>query len=446
MMDLTEINFDGIIGPTHHYGGLSSGNLASHEHRWKPSHPREAALQGLAKMEMLRERGIVQAVLPPPPRPVLSVLRSVGFSGFDEEIVRDAWSEAPSLLSASYSASAMWTANAATFTPGCDAGDGKSHFTPANLVSMFHRSIEPPASGRILRQVFGDERFFVHHDPLPAGRDFSDEGAANHTRLGAGSGSVGLHLFVFGFVPFEEEPRLRFPARQSLEASRAVARLHRIPAERCFFARQAPEAIEAGVFHNDVAAVGNENLLLYHERAFVDGRRLADQLEEHFPAIGGGRLLVREVPEARVSLQEAVRTYLFNSQVVTLPEGSMLLLAPEECCKSRAVREVIEEWIRDEENPITEVCYADLRQSMRNGGGPACLRLRVLLSMEERNALRGRVILTPELSVELAQWIRRNYRETLSPPDLADPRLIEECRRGLEELSVLLDLATGSAV
>lgn len=435
-----EINFDGLVGPTHHYGGLSAGNLASHLHRWEVSHPRAAALQGLAKMKLLTDRGIAQAVLPPPARPVFSVLRAAGFTGSEEEIVREAWQDAPAFLSACYSASAMWTANAATFTPACDTTDGKSHFTPANLVSMFHRSIEPPATAMLLKEIFGEERFFTHHAPLPPGRPLSDEGAANHTRLAGDPAGPGIHLFVYGFVPFEEEPALHFPARQSLEASRAIARLHRISSGQCIFARQSSRAIDAGVFHNDVAAVGNEGLFVYHEEAFVDGPALMEELAARFSAICGGQLQCRCVPAEQVSLEEAVATYLFNSQLVTLSAGGMLLLAPQECRESSAVRSVIEAWIEDGGNPIAEVAYVDLRESMRNGGGPACLRLRVALSREERDALRGRVILTPDLADDLESWIRRHYRETLSPADLADPRLIEENRRALGELSVLLEL------
>lgn len=437
---LMEINFDGIVGPTHHYGGLSSGNLASRQHRWQVSRPREAALQGLAKMDLLAGQGVAQAVLPPRRRPALQVLRAAGFSGADEEIVTQAWKEAPELLSACYSASAMWTANAATFTPACDAADNRSHFTPANLISMFHRSMEPPSTAAILRRIFADPRFFAHHEPLPPVRPFSDEGAANHTRLCGLGGGPGVHLFVYGFVPFEEEPRLRFPARQSLEASRAVARLHRIPPDRCLFARQAPEAIDAGVFHNDVAAVGNENVFLHHEEAFAEGESVAEELEEKFSAASTEPLHCREVPASQVSLEEAVRTYLFNSQLLSLPEGGMLLLAPEECRESVAVADVIKQWVRDPKLPLARVSYVNLRQSMRNGGGPACLRLRVVLSPEELESLRGRVILTPGLSEDLAGWIRRNYRESLAPPDLADPALMEESHRAVQELFALLEL------
>ena len=437
---LTEVNFDGLIGPTHHYGGLSSGNIASHKHRWQVSHPREAALQGLAKMKLLADRGLAQALLPPPRRPILSILHRAGFSGSEGKILKEAWQEAPELLSACFSASAMWTANAATVTPACDANDQKTHFTPANLLSMFHRSIEPPATANLLRTIFADTRFFSHHRPLPAGRPFSDEGAANHTRFSANSVDPGIHLFVYGFEPFKEEPPRKYPTRQSLEASCSIARLHQIPPERCIFARQASEAIDAGVFHNDVASVGNENVFLYHEKTFEDPEKVIQELNEKFAEFCGGPLHLRSVSETRVSLAEAVSTYLFNSQLLTLPEGGMLLLAPEECRRSSAVTSVIEEWIADSELPIVEVEYVDIRESMQNGGGPACLRLRVPLRKEEIDSLQGRVLLTSELFTKLETWIHSHYRETLALPDLTDPRLIEENDRAITELSRILKL------
>lgn len=439
-----EVNFDGIVGPTHHYGGLSTGNLASTDHRWQLSHPREAALQGLAKMKLLADRGIRQAVLPPPRRPALEVLRLSGFRGTDEAIVRDAWREAPQLLSACYSASSMWTANAATVTPSRDSRDGHTHFTPANLISMFHRSIEPATTSHLLRTIFGNPTFFRHHDPLPSGRPFSDEGAANHTRFWFGN-SRGIHFFAYGFTPFEKEPPLRYPARQSREASRAIARLHQIPPELCVFARQSARAIDSGVFHNDVASVGNENLILYHEDAFEEPENVIRELREKFASICGSELHCSGVSSSRLSLEEAVATYLFNSQLISLPEGGMLLLAPEECRQSSNVTSIVQDWIQDETHPIVEAQYVNLRQSMQNGGGPACLRLRVPLREEEIEAIGGRVLLTEDLFSDLETWIRTHYRETLSPPDLADPSLIAENRRAIDELLEILELDRGNA-
>ena len=198
--DLTahEVNFDGIIGPTHNYAGLSFGNLASQKHGHTTSNPREAALQGLAKMKFLADLGVKQAVLPPQRRPDLGMLRRLGFGGSDADVLWNAWKQEPRLLAAAYSASSMWAANAATITPSMDAADGRLHFTPANLVTNFHRSIESFATGATLKAIFADKTAFVHHDPLPASSFLADEGAANHTRLCSTHGTAGIELFVYG--------------------------------------------------------------------------------------------------------------------------------------------------------------------------------------------------------------------------------------------------------
>ena len=54
---LREINFDGIIGPSHNYAGLSYGNLAATRNAGHVSHPRAAALQGIAKMRANLDQG-----------------------------------------------------------------------------------------------------------------------------------------------------------------------------------------------------------------------------------------------------------------------------------------------------------------------------------------------------------------------------------------------------
>src|SRR5690242_2694348 len=116
-MSLREFNFDGLVGPTHNYGGLSPGNVASTLHGGEISNPREAALQGLEKMRFVSSLGVGQAVLPPQPRPSLKALRALGFVGSDEEVVTRAARESDHLLRLCSSAASMWTANAATVAP-----------------------------------------------------------------------------------------------------------------------------------------------------------------------------------------------------------------------------------------------------------------------------------------------------------------------------------------
>ena len=177
-----EVNFDGLIGPSHNYGGMSDGNLASKTNAGDVSNPREAALQGLEKMRMLVRAGFVQGVLPPLARPNFGFLVDAGFIGSDANILEQAAEQAPRLLKAAYSASSMWTANAATVSTSADTELGRLHLTSANLSSMLHRSIEHPETTGTLAMIFEAEQAFSVHAALPMHAAFADEGAANHVR------------------------------------------------------------------------------------------------------------------------------------------------------------------------------------------------------------------------------------------------------------------------
>lgn len=424
-----EMNFDGLVGPTHNFAGLAFGNVASAKNARQVSSPRAAVLEGLAKMAAVHALGVPQGLLPPQERPRLDVLRRLGFEGDEATLVAKAARQAPGLLASVYSASSMWAANAATVSPSADTDDERVHLTAANLVSSLHRSLEAESTTRALRRIFAGDRFVVH-EPLPACDSLGDEGAANHTRLHAGRGE-GVEVFVYGRAATGPRPR-RFPARQTLEASEAVARLHGV--RRAVFVRQNPSAIDAGAFHNDVVSVGHERALLWHEDAFADAgdvERVAAEL-----ARLGVELVSWRVRRDELSLEEAVETYLFNSQIVTSDAG-WVLLAPTECERSDAARAVIE---RLKTEGLADARFLEVRQSMRNGGGPACLRLRVELTDVERAQVRSSCVFSEALHRQLAQWAERHYRETLAPADLADPALIEEGRRALDELTQILDL------
>jgi succinylarginine dihydrolase len=429
-----EVNFDGIVGPTHNYAGLSFGNVASQKHGLSVSNPREAALQGLAKMKFLAGLGLKQGVLPPQERPDLRTLRKLGFAGSDSQVIEQAYRQDPRLLAAIYSASSMWAANAATVSPAADTADGRVHFTPANLVTQFHRSLESPTTAAILKAIFANPAAFAHHDPLPAAPYLGDEGAANHTRLSDSHDTQGVEIFVYGRSKESNLPA-RFPARQTLEASSAVARLHQLDPAKTIVLRQSPAAIDAGAFHNDVVAVGNENVLLYHSAAYADGEEAMNQIRRAF----NDKLHLIEIPEDRVSLKDAIETYLFNSQLVTLPDGTMCLIAPVECRERSSVASCMEELIAGK-NPIRSAHFLDVRQSMKNGGGPACLRLRVVLTEEQLALVHPGVMLSESLYSSLVQWVSRHYRESIRPEDLADPQLAVESRTALDELTRILGL------
>lgn len=410
---IREVNFDGIIGPSHNYAGLSLGNLASTHSAGEVSSPRAAALQGLDKMRANLALGLVQGLFVPPPRPNDAWLAQLG-TGID--------SADPVLAANAMSASAMWAANAATVSPAPDCADGKCHLTVANLRTMPHRSHEWPHTLAQLRIAFDDSAFVVH-DPVPTA--FGDEGAANHMRFAAAHGQPGVEVFVYGLSGGA------FPARQHLEASRAVARLHRLDPARTLFAEQSPEAIAAGAFHNDVVAVANERVLFAHEQAFAAKAELYDELVKGMPDVE-----IVEVAAGDVPLGDAIRSYLFNSQLVTLPDGTMTLVAPTECRETASVAAWIKRHIASN-GAIRRADYVDVRQSMANGGGPACLRLRVAC---DPGSVDPRFLLDVDKLDLLADVISLTWPEEIAIAELQSPGLIGTVRAARESLLNALHL------
>lgn len=435
-MTAREVNFDGLVGLTHHYAGLSFGNEASTAHRFRTSNPKLAAKQGLLKMKALADLGFAQAVIPPHERPNIAVLRQLGFTGSDEQVIARAAAQAPELLSAASSASPMWVANAATICPSADALDHKVHLTVANLNNKFHRATEAPTTEALLRAIFRDEGHFSVHGALPQVARFGDEGAANHNRFSRTYGEPGMQLFVYGREENGHAAPERYPARQTLEASQAVARLNQVDPARVMFAQQNPTVIDEGVFHNDVIAVSNGTLLFCHGRAFVQQRGLMTRLAEQVPGFQS-----IEVPQAQVSVKEAVSSYLFNSQLLSRDDGTMLLVVPQECREQVNVWRYLNDMLAGD-NPVSELRVFDLRESMSNGGGPACLRLRVVLNDAEQQAVNPAVMMNDTLFAALNSWVDRYYRDRLTQADLADPQLLREGREALDRLTQLLDLGS----
>jgi len=413
MSKLVEINFDGIVGPSHNYAGLSLGNIASASHKGNASYPRAAALQGIAKMRGNLERGLAQGFLLPLPRPNFGLLRDLAVG--DETN--------PALVAAAWSASSMWTANAATVSPAPDTGDGRCHLTPANLVTMLHRGQEWRDTQAQLKIAFGDQRHFAVHDAVPS--SFGDEGAANHMRFCDSHDAPGVEVFVYG------RPGGRFPARQHEQASRAVARLHGLEPRRCVFIEQNPAAIEAGAFHNDVVAVANEKVLFTHDQAFADQIDAYEAIRAVFPD-----LHVVEVPESQVTLEEAIRTYLFNAQLVTLPTGEMALVVPSECQESASVWSWCERMLASN-GPIRHVIPVDVRQSMANGGGPACLRLRVVADPATVDA---RFMLDEAKAERIEAVIAQMWPETIQPDEIGTEALAAKVIEAREALLAVLSL------
>jgi succinylarginine dihydrolase len=410
---LREINFDGIVGPSHNYAGLSSGNLAATAHAGQVSHPRAAALQGLDKMRANLSLGLTQGVLLPHRRPNRDWLARLATG----------YADAAGLLQAqAMSASAMWAANAATVSPAPDTTDGRCHLSVANLMTMPHRSHEWPETLAQLRTAFASDGFAVH-GPIPA--PFGDEGAANHMRLAAAHDAPGVEVFVYTL------PGGRFPARQHRQASEAIARAHGLDPARTLFVQQSEEAVAAGAFHNDVVAVANERVLFAHERAFADKERFYADLRRLLPEVE-----IVEVADSDVPLADAIASYLFNAQLVTTDAGPTLVV-PSEARANRPVWAWLDRH-RAGNGPIRRVETVDVTQSMANGGGPACLRLRVVA---DPATVDPRFLVDAASLDTIADVVRRWWPEAINPGALGDAALVREVEAAHDHLVQALGLS-----
>lgn len=403
-MALVEINFDGIIGPSHNYAGLSPGNIASANNAGAVSQPRAAALQGIEKMRANLRLGLAQGFFMPLDRPNKAWLAG---------LATDMTTADPHIRAAAFSASAMWAANAATVSPAPDTTDGRCHLSAANLLTMAHRSHEWTGTLAQLKLAFADERHFTVHGPVPP--PFGDEGAANFMRLCPSHGDAGLEIFVYG------KSGGPFPARQHIEASKAVARAHRLNPERTLFIQQSEVAIAAGAFHNDVVAVANERVLFTHEQAFEEPETAYEAIKARMPE---AEIVI--VPADRVSLADAIQSYLFNAQLVTLPDGGgMALILPTEAQANLNVWGWLEEHVAGN-GPIRRLVPVDVRQSMANGGGPACLRLRVVA---DPTTVDPRFMADETKLDRMADVIAEHWPESIAPDQLADPALVEHVQK-----------------
>ena len=417
-MTLVEINFDGIIGPSHNYAGLSRGNLASANNAGAASYPKAAALQGIEKMRTNIALGLAQGFFMPLDRPNHDWLRG---------LATDMQSAEPHIRAAAFSASSMWAANAATVSPAPDTADGKCHLSAANLLTMAHRSHEWTGTLAQLQMAFADERHFAVHGPVPA--PYGDEGAANFMRLCASHDAAGVEIFVYGRTGGP------YPARQHIEASKAIARAHRLNPAKILFVQQSEAAIAAGAFHNDVVAVANERVLFTHEQAFEHPDQTYVDIKRMMPE---AEIII--VPANRVSLADAIQSYLFNAQLVTLPDGGMALILPSEAQDNARVWGWLTEMVEGN-GPIRKLVPVDVRQSMANGGGPACLRLRVVA---DPATIDQRFMADATKLDTIAEVVAAYWPDTITPEQLSDPDLLDKvrlARLALLEAADLIGLA-----
>ncbi len=449
-----EYNFDGLTGPTHNYAGLSVGNKASMSNKNKISSPKKAALEGLEKMKFLMDLGFPQALLPPVLRPDFSFLKKLqehltspkkksnyNFYKFNQsektKLIHTIYQFSPELLSTCYSSGSMWSANSATCSPSADTRDHKVHFTLANLHSHLHRSIEVPQSVYLFKKIFSG-RHFVCHLPLPSHPYFADEGAANHMRFCSSYGKKGVEVFVYGRKSFFSTQNTQiFIPRQTQLATQIIAHSHKLSSKNTIMVQQNPKVIDAGAFHNDVVCVNDQNLLFFHEQSFVHTKKFLTELKQK---LNPTPLITICVHNREISLKDSISSYLFNSQLLPLKskKSEWMLIAPLECQKFPKVKNYLKHLPLV--SPIKKVYFVSVRQSMKNGGGPACLRIRVVLTPQQAQNVHQGVILTPLLYKKIKKWIHKHYRDQLKPKDLLDPLLVKESQFALDELSNILKL------
>lgn len=420
-----EVNFEGLPGPTHLFSGLSEGNIASTSHGGEISHPRAAALQCLEKIKFLASLSSTEAIMLPQPRPDLAYLKAQGFTGTDLEILNTAYDQDPGLLKIVFSSAFMWTANAAMVSPSSDSDDGKCHLTVANLAANLHRAIEAKYTYDYLSKNLANENIVV----APAlASEFMDEGAANHTRFSLDYSSPGIELFVYGYSKNDQSIKNpeKFPARQSLESCEKIITKHKLSKEKVVLAHQNPKVIDAGVFHNDVISTGNLNYFIYHEESFSNSDSVINELNEKFKTLTGENMIFTKVKSSELSVEDAVNSYLFNSQIVSPKDSKhMILIAPIECEENKRVKTYIDKLIGDEKNPLKEVKFFNLKESMKNGGGPACLRLRVILTEEEMKAANPKIFYSEQLHNDLEMIINKYYPENLTITDLLNQERLD---------------------
>ncbi len=429
---LVEVQIDRIVGPTHHFGGLGVGNVASKKNEGSFSNPKKAAMQGLDKMRMVAQYGVPQLVLPPQPRPNKQFLRSIGYDLDDESTLANLASESPRVLSAAMSSSAMWTANAATVAASVDGGHDCVTLTVANLSSSMHRAIESPQTLADLWQSLPHSVLML--DPLLGGAMMRDEGAANHMRLGTDQAMPGIHIFVYG----DQDPTPKsFWPRQTRASCKAIARLHRLPPQNTFYLKQHPDAIDAGAFHNDVVAASHHDLLLHHELAFYEAKEQLEQIKTRYRAINDRELTHVEVKTSELSIDDAINTYLFNSQIISPPNANQpTIICPAQVQENAAAKQIVDDWCS--KGLFQKAHFLDLRQSMSGGGGPACLRLRLPLTETELGSIPFPNRWTDDLDKSLRQVIETHYPDSVSFDNLSSTELIKQANQAEQKLRGLL--------
>ena len=88
--------------------------------------------------------------------------------------------------------------------------------------------------------------------------------------------------------------------------------------------------------------------------------------------------------------------------------------------------------------PIRRVEIVDVRQSMANGGGPACLRLRVVA---DPATIDPRLLVDDARLDRMADVVRRHWPAEIANDDLQAPALVRDIEAARNALLKELDLS-----
>jgi succinylarginine dihydrolase len=173
-------------------------------------------------------------------------------------------------------------------------------------------------------------------------------------------------------------------------------------------------------------------VLFAHEKAFADRDRVASECERLFPDVQ-----LVEVPASEVPVADAVSSYLFNAQLVSPPDGETTLIVPSEARETASVWSWLQRHVAGN-GPIRNLVVVDVRQSLANGGGPACLRLRVAA---DPATVDPRFLVDEAKLDRIAAVIEQSWPAEIHSSELQDPKVVAAIESARASLYDSLDLA-----
>ena len=377
--------------------GHSHGNLASMASKGIQSNPKKAALEWLNKVTSVANLGAVQLILPPQPRPLVKHQNNCN------------WQQLTSAF--------IWMANAGHFIPSSDTYHSRHQFIPANMNQTRHRRHEHYFNRFWIKKL-------LNHTPttIQSKLNNDDEGAANAIRLWGKNAA--LNLFIYG------HKSTTFPSRQSKDSINEL--IHKAGIKNAIQLEQTKEAIDHGVFHNDVISFGFHNQLICHEHAFIDQEHQLKSISDRYFKLNRSMLNITEVSTKDLSLQDCIDSYLFNSQVI-IKKNKTILLCPIDVKKNKSSLIIVNSWLK--KGLFNEIKFSNIQSSLMNGGGPACLRLCIYLDPNELNAIPKQFYLTNELISKLNKIINQIYPETIRLQDIqTNPKQYREITQSICQL------------